>query len=108
MTVIGNDLADAVEDDEQVLNVAQQLDAVVVSTEDLTRLRTPHPWVVEKGRFVKSARVERNWVFVQRPWVEVAKRSPDPDDHSAMAVRVTGPGRRTPVSPAASICVSSP
>jgi len=86
VTVIGTDIVDAVEYDEQhfvdqavaeglivtvpsassqaVLNVAQQLDAVVVSMEDMTRLRTPHPWVTEKGRFVKLARVERNWVFV--------------------------------------------
>jgi len=86
VTVIGTDIVDAVEYDDQhfidkaveeglivtvpsassqaVLNVAQQLDAVVVSMEDMTRLRTPHPWVAEKGRFVKLARVERNWVFV--------------------------------------------
>ncbi|MET8806407.1 Hsp70 family protein [Streptomyces sp. NPDC004546] len=86
ITVIGSDLVDAVEYDEQpvldkaieeglvvtvpssspqgVLNVAQQLDAMVVSMDDLTRLRVPHPWVMEKGRFVKLARVERNWVFV--------------------------------------------
>lgn len=49
---------------QSVLNVAQQLDAVVVSMEDLTRFRTPHPWVTEKGRFVKLARVDRDWVFV--------------------------------------------
>ncbi|AGJ58498.1 hypothetical protein F750_6071 [Streptomyces sp. PAMC 26508] len=47
-----------------VLNVAQQLDAVVVSMEDLTRFSTPHPWVTETGRFVKLARVKRNWAFV--------------------------------------------
>ncbi|MFF5046853.1 hypothetical protein [[Kitasatospora] papulosa] len=40
------------------------LDAVVVSMEDLTRFRTPHPWVTETGRFVNLARVEWNWVFV--------------------------------------------
>ncbi|MFJ8198218.1 Hsp70 family protein [Streptomyces sp. NPDC096152] len=86
VTVIGTDLVDAVEYDEQfvldkaieeglvvtvpssspqaVLSVAQQLDAVVVSMDDLTRLRTPHPWVTGKGRFVKLAQVGRNWVFV--------------------------------------------
>ncbi|MEU6243913.1 Hsp70 family protein [Streptomyces sp. NPDC047024] len=86
VTVIGTDLVDAVEYDEQalldkaiedgmvvtvpsaspqaVLNVARQLDAVVVSMDDLTKLRAPHPWVAEKGRFVKLARVERNWVFI--------------------------------------------
>ncbi|MEU2468500.1 MULTISPECIES: Hsp70 family protein [Streptomyces] len=86
VTVLGNDIVDAVEYDGQdlveqavaeglivtvptaspqaVLNVAQQLDAVVVSMEDLTRFRTPHPWVTETGRFVKLARVEWNWVFV--------------------------------------------
>ncbi|MFF1357378.1 Hsp70 family protein [Streptomyces sp. NPDC058297] len=86
VTVLGTDIVDAVEYDEQylvdqavaeglivtvplaspqaVLNVAQQLSAVVVSMEDLTRLRTPHPWVIEKGRFVKLAKVERDWVFV--------------------------------------------
>lgn len=47
-----------------VLNVAQQLDAVVVSMDDLTRFRTPYPWVTESGRFVKLARAEWNWVFV--------------------------------------------
>ncbi|WP_225077827.1 Hsp70 family protein [Streptomyces sp. CoT10] len=86
VTVIGTDLVDAVEYDDQntldraieeglvvtvpsaspqaVLNVARQLDAVVVSMDDLTRLRTPHPWVMEKGRFVKLVRVDRSWVFV--------------------------------------------
>jgi hypothetical protein len=86
VTVIGNDLVDSVAYDEQrivdravaeglivtvpssspqaVLNVAQQLDAVVVSMDDLMRFRTPHPWVAERGRFVKLARVERSWVFV--------------------------------------------
>ncbi|MFD3609786.1 Hsp70 family protein [Streptomyces atroolivaceus] len=86
VTVLGNDIVDAVEYDGQdlveqavaeglivtvptaspqaVLNVAQQLDAVVVSMEDLTRFRAPHPWVTETGRFVKLARVEWNWVFV--------------------------------------------
>ncbi|MFF4399087.1 Hsp70 family protein [Streptomyces sp. NPDC001480] len=86
VTVIGTDLVDAVEYDEQsvldkaieeglvvtvpssspqaVLSVAQQLDAMVVSMDDLTRLRTPYPWVTQKGRFVKLAKVERNWVFV--------------------------------------------
>ncbi|MFJ6539574.1 Hsp70 family protein [Streptomyces sp. NPDC091385] len=86
VTVIGTDLVDAVEYDEQalldkaiedgmvvtvpsaspqaVLNVARQLDAVVVSMDDLTKLRAPHPWVAEKGRFVKLARVERSWVFI--------------------------------------------
>lgn len=85
VAVIGTDLVDLVEYDEQelldravaeglivtvpsassqaVLNVAQQLDAVVVSMDDLRRLRTPYPWVMEKGRFVKLARVERHWVF---------------------------------------------
>ncbi|GAA1425447.1 molecular chaperone DnaK [Streptomyces thermospinosisporus] len=85
VAVIGTDLVDLVEYDEQdileqavaeglvvtvpsasphaVLNVAQQLDAVVVSMEDLRRLRTPYPWIMEKGRFVKLARVERHWVF---------------------------------------------
>ncbi|MDF3302062.1 hypothetical protein [Streptomyces tropicalis] len=86
VTVIGTDLVDAVEHDEQpildkaieeglvvtvpssspqaVLSVAQQLDAVVISMDDLTRLRVPHSWLAQKGRFVKLARVERNWVFV--------------------------------------------
>ncbi|MDF6017679.1 Hsp70 family protein [Streptomyces sp. JH34] len=86
VTVLGNDIVDAVEYDGQdlveqavaeglivtvptaspqaVLNVAQQLDAMVVSMEDLTRFRAPHPWVTETGRFVKLARVEWNWVFV--------------------------------------------
>jgi hypothetical protein len=86
VTVLGTDIVDAVEYDEQhyldqavaeglivtvpsaspqaVLNVAQQLDAVVVSMDDLTRFRTPFPWVTESGRFVKLARVEWNWVFV--------------------------------------------
>ncbi|MFJ3304102.1 hypothetical protein ACIPSA_13420 [Streptomyces sp. NPDC086549] len=86
VTVIGTDLVDAVEYDEQsvldkaieeglvvtvpssspqaVLSVAQQLDAMVVSMDDLTRLRTPYPWVAQKGRFVKLAKVERSWVFV--------------------------------------------
>ncbi|MGW4765263.1 Hsp70 family protein [Streptomyces pseudogriseolus] len=85
IAVIGTDLVDLVEYDEQdlldraiaeghivtvpsasaqaVLNVAQQLDALVVSMEDLRRLRIPYPWVAEKGRFVKLARVERHWVF---------------------------------------------
>ncbi|NUV60434.1 Hsp70 family protein [Streptomyces sp. CAI-85] len=85
VTVIGTDVADAVEYDERhlldravaeglivtvpsaspqaVLNVAHQLDAMVVSMDNLTRFRTPHPWVVEKGRFVKLAHVDRNWVF---------------------------------------------
>ncbi|MGQ4455293.1 hypothetical protein [[Kitasatospora] papulosa] len=44
--------------------MAQQLDAVVVSMEDLTRFRTPHPWVTETGRFVKLALVAWTWVFV--------------------------------------------
>jgi molecular chaperone DnaK (HSP70) len=86
VTVLGTDIVDSVEYDDKhvvdrgieeglivavpsaspqlVLNVAQQLDAVVVSMEDLTRFRAPHPWVTEKGRFVKLARVDRNWVFV--------------------------------------------
>ncbi|WP_086740980.1 Hsp70 family protein [Streptomyces glaucescens] len=86
VTVIGTDLVDAVEYDERhlvdraideglivtvpsaspqaVLNVAQQLDALVVSMDNMTRFRTPHPWLGEKGRFVKLARVERDWVFV--------------------------------------------
>lgn len=86
VTVLGTDIVDAVEYDDKhvvdrgveeglivtvpsassqlVLNVAQQLDAVVVSMEDLTRFRTPHPWVSEEGRFVKLARVDRNWVFM--------------------------------------------
>ncbi|MER6348042.1 Hsp70 family protein [Streptomyces sp. NPDC001595] len=86
VTVIGTDVVDAVEYDEQhlvdraieeglivtvpstspqaVLNVAQQLDAVVVSMENMLRFRAPHPWVAEKDRFVKLARVERDWVFV--------------------------------------------
>ncbi|MGW4227789.1 Hsp70 family protein [Streptomyces sp. NPDC004980] len=86
VTVLGNDIVDAIEYDGQdlveqavaeglivtvpsaspqaVLNVAQQLDAVVVSMDDLTRFRTPYPWVTESGRFVKLARVEWNWVFV--------------------------------------------
>ncbi|MFE7615582.1 Hsp70 family protein [Streptomyces sp. NPDC057496] len=86
VTVLGNDLVDTVDHEDQgivsrmmaegdiltvpltspqaVLNVAQQLDAMVVSMEDLTRFRTPHPWVTEDGRFVKLARVEWNWVFV--------------------------------------------
>lgn len=85
VTVLGTDIVDAVEHEEQqlldqavaegmivtvptaspqaVLNVAQQLDAVVVSMDDLTRFRTPHPWIVESGRFVKIARVEWSWVF---------------------------------------------
>ncbi|MFK0157363.1 Hsp70 family protein [Streptomyces sp. NPDC090493] len=85
VTVIGTDLVDAVEYDEQhlveraieeglivtvpsaspqaVLNVAQQLDAVVISMENMLRFRTPHPWVAEEGRFVKLARFERDWVF---------------------------------------------
>jgi hypothetical protein len=46
-----------------VLSVAQQLNAVVVSMDDLRRLRLPYPWVAEKERFVKLARVERHWVF---------------------------------------------
>ncbi|GHK02341.1 hypothetical protein SY2F82_41380 [Streptomyces sp. Y2F8-2] len=86
VTVLGTDIVDAVEYGDKhiveqgiaeglivtapsaspqlVLNVAQQLNALVVSMEDMTRFRVPHPWVVEKGRFVKLARVERNWVFV--------------------------------------------
>ncbi|MYX01695.1 MULTISPECIES: Hsp70 family protein [unclassified Streptomyces] len=85
VTVLGTDIVDAVEHEEQqlldqavaegmivtvptaspqaVLNVAQQLDAVVVSMDDLTRFRTPYPWITENGRFVKIARVEWSWVF---------------------------------------------
>ncbi|MFF5840491.1 Hsp70 family protein [Streptomyces massasporeus] len=85
VAVIGTDLVDLVEYDEQelleravqeglivtvpsaspqaVLSVAQQLNAVVVSMDDLRRLRLPYPWVAEKERFVKLARVERHWVF---------------------------------------------
>lgn len=86
VTVLGTDIVDSVEYEDRhivdrgveeglivtvpasspqlVLNVAQQLDAVVVSMEDLTRFRTPHPWVTESGRFVKLARVDRDWLFV--------------------------------------------
>ncbi|MEU4877259.1 Hsp70 family protein [Streptomyces sp. NPDC021608] len=86
VTVLGTDIVDAVEYDDKdivdraieegrivtvpstspqsVLSVAQQLDAVVVSMGDLTRFRTPHPWVTQQGRFVKLARVDRNWVFI--------------------------------------------
>jgi hypothetical protein len=32
--------------------------------DDLPRPRTTHPWAMDKGCFVKLARVERNWVFV--------------------------------------------
>lgn len=86
VTVLGTDIVDAVEYDDKdvveraieegrivtvpstspqsVLNVAQQLDAVVVSMGDLTRFRTPHPWVTQKGRFVKLTHVDRNWVFL--------------------------------------------
>ncbi|KUO05836.1 Hsp70 family protein [Streptomyces caeruleatus] len=86
VTVLGTDLVDSVEYEDRhivdrgvgeglivtvpasspqlVLSVAQQLDAVVVSMEDLTRFRTPHPWVTESGRFVKLARVDRDWLFV--------------------------------------------
>ncbi|WP_246554138.1 Hsp70 family protein [Streptomyces paradoxus] len=85
VAVIGTDLVDLVEYDEQelleravqeglivtvpsaspqaVLSVAQQLNAVVVSMDDLRRLRLPYPWAAEKERFVKLARVERHWVF---------------------------------------------
>ncbi|MDH6227845.1 Hsp70 family protein [Streptomyces sp. MJP52] len=86
VTVLSRDLADSVDYEERhllergvaeehiltvpsaspqaVLNVAEQLDAVVVSMEDLSRFRVPHPWLAEPGRFVKLAKVERNWVFV--------------------------------------------
>ncbi|WP_251095647.1 hypothetical protein [Streptomyces sp. Caat 7-52] len=86
VTVIGTDTVDAVEYDEQhlvdraieeghivtvpssspqaALNVAQQLDATVVSMDNMLRFRAPHPWVGEQGRFIKLARVERDWVFV--------------------------------------------
>jgi molecular chaperone DnaK (HSP70) len=85
VAVIGTDIVDLVDYDEQelldravreglivtvpsaspqaVLSVAQQLDAMVVSMDDLRRLRLPYPWVAEKGRFVKLTRVERHWVF---------------------------------------------
>lgn len=86
VTVLGTDIVDAVEYEDRhiidqgveqglivtvpsaspqlVLNVAQQLEAPVMSMDDLTRFRAPHPWVTEKGRFVKLALVERNWVFL--------------------------------------------
>ncbi|MFF3499311.1 Hsp70 family protein [Streptomyces sp. NPDC003247] len=86
VTVLGTDIVDAVEYEDKdivekavdegsivtvpstspqsVLNVAQQLDAVVVSMGNMTRFRTPHPWLAEQGRFVKLALVDRNWVFM--------------------------------------------
>ncbi|WP_405731164.1 Hsp70 family protein [Streptomyces sp. NBC_01537] len=85
VTVIGTDVADMVEHHERdildraiatghviavpsmsaqaVLNVAGQLSAPVVSMENLMRLRTPYPWLAEKGRFIQLARVEKEWLF---------------------------------------------
>jgi molecular chaperone DnaK len=31
--------------------------------ENLMRLRTPYPWLAEKGRFIQLARVEKEWLF---------------------------------------------
>jgi molecular chaperone DnaK (HSP70) len=86
VTVLGRDVVDAVAYEERdlmergvaegailavpttspqaVLAVEEQLDAVVVSMQDLTRFRRPFPWIAETGRSVTLARVERNWVFV--------------------------------------------
>ncbi len=60
----GDILAVPLTSPQAVLNVAQQLNAVVVSMEDLARFRTPFPWIAEQGRCVKVAKVERDWVFV--------------------------------------------
>jgi hypothetical protein len=86
VTVLGRDIVDAVAYEERdlmergvaegailavpatspqaVLAVAEQLEAVVVSMQDLTRFRKPFPWIAEPGRSVTLARVEQNWVFV--------------------------------------------
>ncbi|MFF2774563.1 Hsp70 family protein [Streptomyces sp. NPDC058052] len=48
-----------------VLDVAEQLGAVVVSMEDMARFRLPHPWLSEKGRVVKLARADRDWILVE-------------------------------------------
>ncbi|MEU9859519.1 Hsp70 family protein [Streptomyces sp. NPDC047971] len=85
VTVIGTDVSEAVEHHERdlldqaiaqgnviavsstsshvVLNVAGQLNAPVVSMENLTRFRTPYPWLAEKGRFIQIAWVDRLWLF---------------------------------------------
>ncbi|MGW4648487.1 Hsp70 family protein [Kitasatospora sp. NPDC004289] len=85
VTVVGTDIVDAVDYQERdlldraiedgtvisatstsphaVLNVADQLQAPVISMEDLRRYRLPYPWLAEQDRFVRIARVEREWIF---------------------------------------------
>ncbi|MFI2036120.1 Hsp70 family protein [Streptomyces bottropensis] len=46
-----------------LLNIATQLDAPVVSMENLMRFRTPYPWLADPGRYVQLARFEREWLF---------------------------------------------
>jgi hypothetical protein len=85
VTVVGSDIVDAVDYQERdlldraisegsvvaasststhaVLKVAEQLNASVVSLDDLRRYRMPYPWLSEQGRCFRLARIEREWIF---------------------------------------------